>query len=307
MKIETVAVMGAGAIGAYFIWGLSEKLGRNFCVIADGERADRLHAEGIVINQKKYMPEVKTPEQAHGVDLLLIATKYGALQKALPDVEKIVSEHTVVMSLLNGVDSEDILAEHIGRSRILYSFMKIASERRGSSVTFDADSTPGLFYGEPDMEQVSGRMQAVAELLEDTGIHFQMCREIRKDIWYKYALNISRNLPQAIVGCGAGAYGNSQHMAFLAEQLRKEVVQVAAANKIDISEKGSTASKHARVTDHARYSTLQDLDAGRHTEIEMFSGTLIRMAGEAGIQVPYNEFAYHAIKALEEKNDGMLD
>ena len=57
----------------------------------------------------------------------------------------------------------------------------------------------------------------------------------------------------------------------------------------------------------ARYSTLQDLDAGRHTEIDMFSGALIRMGKELGIPTPYNEYTYHMIKALEEKNDGLFD
>ena len=52
---------------------------------------------------------------------------------------------------------------------------------------------------------------------------------------------------------------------------------------------------------------MQDLDAGRHTEINMFSGALIRMGKELGIPVPYNEFTYHMIKALEEKNDGKFD
>lgn len=57
----------------------------------------------------------------------------------------------------------------------------------------------------------------------------------------------------------------------------------------------------------ARYSTLQDLDAGRHTEIDMFSGALMRMGCELGIPTPYNEYTYHMIKALEEKNDGLFD
>lgn len=56
-----------------------------------------------------------------------------------------------------------------------------------------------------------------------------------------------------------------------------------------------------------RYSTLQDLDAGRHTEIDMFSGALMRMGQELGIPTPYNEYTYHMIKALEEKNDGLFD
>lgn len=57
----------------------------------------------------------------------------------------------------------------------------------------------------------------------------------------------------------------------------------------------------------ARYSTLQDLDAKRHTEIDMFSGALMRMGKELGIPTPYNEYTYHMIKALAEKNDGLLD
>lgn len=67
------------------------------------------------------------------------------------------------------------------------------------------------------------------------------------------------------------------------------------------------AQEGCAVKPSARYSTLQDLDAGRHTEIDMFSGALIRMGREFGIPTPYNEFAYHMIKALKEKNDGRFD
>ncbi len=54
-------------------------------------------------------------------------------------------------------------------------------------------------------------------------------------------------------------------------------------------------------------NTLQDLDAKRHTEIDMFSGAIIRMGKQLGISTPYNEFTFHMIKALEEKNDGNFD
>ena len=69
----------------------------------------------------------------------------------------------------------------------------------------------------------------------------------------------------------------------------------------------AVSGKGCAVKPSAHYSTLQDLDAGRHTEIDMFSGALIRMGRELGILTPYNEFAYHMIKALEEKNDGRFD
>ncbi|MCQ2540553.1 MAG: ketopantoate reductase family protein, partial [Acetatifactor sp.] len=68
-----------------------------------------------------------------------------------------------------------------------------------------------------------------------------------------------------------------------------------------------SCGKGSVVKKRARYSTLQDLDAKRHTEIDMFSGTVMRIGKELGIPTPYNTFTYHTIKALEEKNDGLFD
>ena len=129
---------------------------------------------------------------------------------------------------------------------------------------------------------------------------------IERDIWYKYALNISKNLPQAIINCGLGAYNDSQHVAYISKRLREEVVQVAAALGIDISDENNISGGNAAFSPEARFSTLQDLDAKRPTEIDMFSGTLIRMGKELSVETPFNEFAYHAIKALEEKNMGVI-
>ncbi|MCH5271468.1 MAG: 2-dehydropantoate 2-reductase [Lachnospiraceae bacterium] len=307
MKIQTVAVLGAGAVGAYFIWGLSEKLGENLWVVAEGERKARLEKEGIQINGRRYSLHVRTPKEAHGADLLLISTKYGALRDMLENVAMVVDEHTVVMSLLNGVDSEEIIGERIGMEHMVYSMMKIASERKGDSVVFDGPSTLGVYYGEAGQSKPSERMLAIAVLLTDTDIHFHMCEDIIRDIWYKYAFNVSKNQPQAIVSCGVGAYEDSGHMAWLSKKLQEEVVAVAAAKGIDISSMESDAGKGSPSNKGGRYSTLQDLDAKRHTEVDMFAGAMVRMGREVGVPTPYNEFTYHTIKALEEKNDGKFD
>lgn len=82
---------------------------------------------------------------------------------------------------------------------------------------------------------------------------------------------------------------------------------VAKAKGIDMSKTGSSSGRGSVVPPTARYSTLQDMDAGRHTEIDMFSGALVRMGKELRIPMPYNEYTYHMIKALEEKNDGKFN
>ena len=85
-------------------------------------------------------------------------------------------------------------------------------------------------------------------------------------MWSKFRLNVCNNLPQTILGAGVGCYTDSEHMKAISDGLRREL----------------------------------------EAEIDMFSGALIRMGKELGIPVPYNEYAYHVIKALEERNDGKL-
>ena len=63
MKIKTVAVLGAGAVGSYVIWGLSHRKDINLGVIAEGERAERLK-KGCLINGETYYPQVWSPQEA---------------------------------------------------------------------------------------------------------------------------------------------------------------------------------------------------------------------------------------------------
>ena len=113
MKIKSVAVLGAGAVGSYVIWGLSEKKDIRLGVIASGERAKRLKNKGCKINDTVYHPEVWTPEAAHDVDFLIVSLKYGALPRALDDITAVTGENTVIMSLMRRGQRGD----HRGKSR----------------------------------------------------------------------------------------------------------------------------------------------------------------------------------------------
>lgn len=307
MKIQSVAVLGAGAVGSYVIWGLSHKKDIRLGVIAEGERADRLKKGGCRINDEVYRPEVWSPQEAEDVDLLIVSLKYGSLPEALESIKTIVGEHTTVMSLMNGVDSEELIAEQVGDDRVLRSLIKVASHKEENGYYFNPETTLGIIFGELAAPFDSERVQAIESLFADTGIHFRSTEFIREEIWGKFRLNVCNNLPQAILGAGIGCYSDSTHMKVISDGLRRELEQIALAKGIDMSKMAGTSGRGSAVPASARYSTLQDLDAGRHTEIDMFSGTLMRMGEELGIPTPYNEYTYHMIKALEEKNDGLFD
>lgn len=305
MKIRTIAVLGAGAVGSYFLAGLTPGFGENLWVIAQGERRQRLMQEGLTVNGSRLSLYVKQPQEAQNADLLIVAVKYGALQESLPAIQAVVGPRTVVLCPMNGVDSEEIIAGAIGREHVVDSMIKIASQWVGSSIAFPADKTPGLYFGEEN-GAVTERVRAIADALDGSGVRYHISEDIRHDIWFKFAMNISKNLPQAFLGVGYGAYTHSSHVAFLSAALRREVVQVAAAFGVDIHSEADPDLKADAVSPEARFSTLQDLDAHRPTEIDMFSGAMVRMGRQLGIPTPYNEFVYHTIKALEEKNAGII-
>lgn len=307
MKINTVALCGAGAVGSYFVWGLAEKLGENFCVIAEGERKIRLEQDGLLINGKCYRPTVKTPKEACGADLLLIATKYGSLNGILDGIAEITTRNTTVMSLLNGIGSEEKIGERIGMEHMLYSVIKIAAERNGNRISFDNEKTVGVIFGEAGQKKESERMKAIGDLFGKTPLHWAMSRDIIREVWQKFALNVGYNLPQAILGCGVGAYRDSVYAKHLLDSLIDEVVTVAAAKGIDIASPAEALKQMPLSTKSAKYSTLQDLEAKRRTEIDIFAGAMVNMGKELDIPTPYNDFAYNAIKALEEKNENRFD
>lgn len=308
MSIKSVGIIGAGAVGSYVIWGLSDVKDIKLGVIASGERNQKLKADGCKINGNVYRPEVWTPDEAKGVDLLIVSLKYGALPAALDDIKAATGDNTTVMSLMNGVDSEEIIAGKIGSSHMLYSLIKVASSHKeGQGYVFNPDTTLGIIYGELNAPFDSERVRMVKELFERGNIHFLVTKHIKEEIWCKFRLNVCNNLPQAILGAGVGCYRDSVHMKAISEGLRKELEAVALAKGIDISIVEGSSGRGSAVLPTARYSTLQDIDAKRHTEIDMFSGALMRMGKELGIPTPYNEYTYHMIKAIEEKNDGRFN
>ena len=305
MNIRKAALIGAGAIGGYVIWGFDGVTDVTFTVVAEGARRERLERDGVTINGQRYPVQVREPGQAGAQDVIFIATKYGGLDEAVAMLPPLVGPDTLVLSLLNGVDSEERVAQAIGAEHVVHSLIRIASRRTQEGILFDTqDPVNCIYFGLlKDRAEERKKLNALSALLSRTRICWNIPEDILGEIWLKYASNIANNLPQAVIGAPASLYLNGEHGRFLAQKLWTEVVTVAAARGIHLAEEVVIFP----CQDSAKYSTLQDLEAGRHTEIDMFAGQMLHMAAEAGISVPYCEYTYHAIKALEEKNDGLFD
>lgn len=315
MEIRKVALLGAGAIGGYMVWGMQNSLKDNLVTVAEGTRAERLRKEGMEINGEHYDLHVQSAAEASDADLLIVAVKYTGLKDAMADIVRIAgrnsghtvsgNERTTVLSLLNGIDSEELIAEQIGWEPIVNAYMTIVSHRTGNEIEiYHPEGPDGLWYGDRNTPEKTEACEVLEQFFATTRLHTGFVPDILKRQWTKFIRNIAYNLPQAVLGTGLGAYSDSEHPLWYSMRLEEEGRKVAAAYGIEI---GPLPRGSYRYTPATRYSTLQDLDAKRPTEIDMFCGVLMKKAAEKGIQVPVAECTYHIIKALEEKNEGRFD
>lgn len=310
MEIKRVALVGLGAIGGYLAPRLEAALGHdNFWVVASGERRARLEREGAVINGETYHFTVADPAEGAVLpaDLVIFAVKWPQLAQAVEEVRPLVGEDTALLSLLNGVESEEVLARAYGWERVLYGLIRVSSRREGRAVAFDAAS--GLVYfGEKRNEPpYTPRVSAVAALFDRAGIPYQVSEDMVKEIWLKFCTNIGENMTSAVIGNWYGTWRRSEHAVYTRRAAYLEVLALAEKLGISITEEEVLEKLSTTAPFYNKPSTRQDIEARRPTEVDMFSGTVVRLGRELGVSTPVNEWLCHAIRLIEEMNAGKLE
>ena len=229
-ELKTVALVGLGAIGAYFADRLQPVLGDDLRVIAGGARAERIRREGLVINGKQEYYHVVEPGEGEPADLVIFATKMSGLQQAIEDVRAQIVPETLILSPLNGVESEEVVARTYGWENIVYSLMRISSVKVGNTVSFDPNAAFYVEYGEKknDPANLSERVLRLKALFDGAGIRYQIRPDMLLAIWEKFACNVSENQVAAVLDLPYGAWGSCED----AEALRIMVASDASAKTV---------------------------------------------------------------------------
>lgn len=305
MEIKKVTLAGLGAIGCFFAPGLYGYLGNNFRVLADGGRKERLEKQGVEINGTRYhFPVIEPGTEGDPADLIIVSVKTTALENVISQLKNQIGEHTQIIAVQNGVDSEEKVAEVYGWDHLMYSLMRASSVMRGDICSYDAEAGK-VYFGEKenDLHHLTERVQAVENLFKVSGIGYEIKEDMVHEIWNKYMANIGENMTCAVLGISFGEFRTNDEANWLREAAMREVQKVAAQKSIILTDE--EIERQGKVVRTLRAenkpSTLQDLEQGRKTEIETFAGKMLRMGRELGVPTPINEVYYHAVKALELK------
>ena len=293
-KIETSALIGLGALGILF--------GRKMPgvkVIADAERIARYSAQPVVCNGKECHFDYVTPEQGQPVDLLLVAVKATVLEQAIKDIKKFVGPDTIIISVLNGITSE----EHIETAypgRTLWS-VAIGMDATRSGRTLVFNQAGKIQFGERD-GALTGRVQAVADYLDACGIANEPCSDILYKQWNKLMVNDGLNQAAAAFDQPYGGLrqpGEAQDMMRAAMQ---EVIRLANLEGVPLPPDNDVQFIDAMMptfNPEGMPSMRQDVLAKRPTEVEQFAGVVRRLAQKHGMPTPANDFFYEKIREIE--------
>ncbi|WP_105567611.1 ketopantoate reductase family protein [Microbacterium halophytorum] len=299
-----IAFIGLGALGAIYSERIATGLAESADVfaIADGDRADRLAAEGVTINGAPFRPRIERPDASSGpVELLVIATKASGLSPAIDLARPFAGAGTVILSLINGIHSEPILAEAFPEAEVLLSMTAGSDvERSGSVVSYE--NFGRIAFGRERNEPADAVVSSTDELLARAGVPHEVPADMERVLWWKFMGNVGINPSSALLDAEYGAYQGADSPAReVMRAAQRELLLVANARGVALTE--ADMNEWQRTVDGlapaGRTSMLQDMRAARPTEIDIFSGEVARLGREHGIPTPVNDLLLNGIRARE--------
>jgi len=297
-----IGVIGVGAVGGYYGAKLA-KAGNNVTFITTERNQTYLREHGLIIKSYQGDFEIKKPHVGHDfkfisdADLILFCVKSYHTKEVAAALKPRISEKATIISMQNGVENEDILAEIFGRERVIGAAVYISSSMPDRNV-IKHTGFGKVIFGELNGE-ISDRIRMIEQLFLNASIPAGVSSNIKKDLWKKLILNIASNGFASIIGKPLSQLHEIPEAMQAFISVIKEAQMVASKEGYEITD--DDLDDIIRITDTESFknfkpSTLQDIEAGKNIEIDAMQGAIIRAAKKHGLEVPVNNLIYALLK-----------
>jgi len=289
-----VLIFGAGAVGTVLAAMLSPN--HEIDVMVRGERERLVAEEGLTVRgmvERTVRPGVG----AKGIyDIIFITTKAYDTATAAEAVEAYADEHSVIASLQNGMGNLDVLAERFGE-RAVIGLTTLGATSEGPTTIRLVDRGRTTF-GSPS-EGGEGAA-TVAAMLKSSGLDSVVAGDIRAEMWMKAVVNACINPLAALAGSANGGLLEHPPLMALSRQACGEAAMAAKEHGVALpADPFSKVKEVIWATRSNRCSMLQDLEAGRRTEIDEITGELVRRGEARGMEMPVNRSLWVLMRAAE--------
>jgi 2-dehydropantoate 2-reductase len=287
-----VLVYGTGAVGGYFGACLARG-GHDVVLVARGATLAALQRDGltVVLSGERWGIPVRAVgglDDVGVVDLVLVCVKSYDTAAAANALHAVVGPETIVLSLQNGIENEDLLADGLGAAPLLVAFTRIGVAMIAPGV-IHYSGRGEIVFGEADGRR-SPRAERLAGALAAAGVPHQLRTDVLVGAWEKLAWNAGFNAVTTLTGTTVAQALAHLGLRGLIVHAMEEVDAVATAAGIPVR-RGRT---HAVLADSLaglpdfETSMLQDLRRGRRLEHDAITGAVVRAAGRQGVTVPVN-------------------
>ena len=300
-EIKKVLICGIGAIGSIFAHKISKFDNENLRILVDKKRLEAYTKSPKTFNNDPLNLNYVTPDNTEfKADLILIATKYNALDEVVENIKNFVEKDTIIISLLNGISSEEIIANKYGWNNIPLAFFLGHSETiTKNNYTYDGRGC--VVFGEKENRTNPKVVNSIKTYFSEVGITHKIPEDMNYAYWLKFMLNVSTNQPSAILRVTFGEMTSNPDFMHMFNNIMKEVQIIAKAEGVKNTDKMIDDALEAlhNLMPEGKTSMFQDVEAKRTTEVEMFAGTMIELGQKHNIPTPYNAVMYEMIKTIQ--------
>ena len=306
------AIFGVGAIGGYF-GGRLAQAGEDVTFIARGNHLQAMRKKGLRVDSINgdfvVSPVTATddPAQIGVVDVVMVGVKTWQVPEAAKSIQPLMGEDTLVLPLQNGVEAPTQLAEILGRGHVCGGLAKIFSFIAAPGHIRHSGVEPYIGFGELD-NQRTARLENLLRAFKRSGIKAEIAPDITAALWAKFLFVASWGGIGAITRAPIGVIRSFAQTRRMLERSMQEIYDVARALKINLEPETVSASMAFVDTlpPHGTTSMQRDIAENRPSEIDSWSGAVVRLGREAGVSVPIHEFVYSSLRPLELKARGEL-
>lgn len=300
--IQKTAIIGMGALGLLYADQITSGLGDMNAVefVMDDARAERHKNDVYTINGVEKQFRVVSSQSVTPADLVIVSVKYPALHSALDTMAGAIDEHTIILSVMNGITSEQIIGARYGADKLLDSVaLGMDAIREGSALRY---TQAGRIHFGAVEGQSREKEAAVHAFFERAHVPHVVETDMLHRLWYKFMLNVGINQTCTAFGVpyGVATVEGSEPYERMVGAMR-EVIALAAQKGITLTEEeiASCVETERSLDPMGVPSMAQDRLARRPSEVEMFAGDVIRLSKPYGLPTPDNQFFYDTIRAIE--------
>ncbi|MFA6955426.1 MAG: 2-dehydropantoate 2-reductase [Thermoanaerobaculia bacterium] len=293
-----IAIMGSGGVGGYYGARLAST-GHDVHFIARGEHARAMRERGLRIESGTGDLELTSvrvaedPREIGVAELVVIAVKLWDTEAAARAVVPLVGPSTVVVSLQNGVEKDDVIASIVGREPLVGGVTWIIARIAEPGVIAHVGALQRVAIGELDGSD-SERVARVVAAFSNAGVNAAASRDIRRATWEKFAFLASSAAVTAVTRLTMGAVRSHPATRALLRDAIAETAAVARAEGIAIAD--GFVDEQMRFVDtlppSGRASMANDLLHGGRLELDWLSGAVVRRGEAAGVPTPVHRILY---------------